>query len=165
MTALVTAAAYRARAGVLQAALNAATTARDDFLESQPDPDAVLGGLRGGVDQGRNRSVNRAKLRYATGPRPDAEVRPVVTSTQWAELRGEVALPEHYYDLAVARVNAVTGDAEVPPAVVLEAMIRYAGWLFDAGADPAGEGPNASSAWFRSGAASVLAPWVPRRMA
>ena len=60
---------------------------------------------------------------------------------------------------ASAMVDAYAPDA--PGAIADEAVVRLAGWLYDA--DPSGASPGGPSAMRASGAASILGPYKVRR--
>ena len=60
---------------------------------------------------------------------------------------------------AAARVTAYAPGAD--DAVMTEAFVRLAGWLYDS--DPSGVNPGGSNAMRASGAASLLGPYRVRR--
>ena len=162
-----------------QAALDAATSARNAFYRTQPVPDGHGstdigygrrfnddgGALGTAIRRRRSVSTNRARLRQYTDPALTEESASILSPVQREEIQ-EITVPDHLYDLCIERINRLCGDTPPPGAAVFEAMTRYAGYLIDTGPDPAGppgQAHTGNSAWFRSGAASVLAPYVPRR--
>ena len=60
---------------------------------------------------------------------------------------------------AAAMVQKYAPDA--PDAIHNEALVRLAGWLYDA--DPSGQNPGGPAAMRASGAASILSPYKVRR--
>ena len=59
---------------------------------------------------------------------------------------------------ATERANRQAPDA--PAHTATEAVIRFAGWLYDG---PVHGTISEAGAWRRSGAQGLLAPWTPRR--
>ena len=175
---MLTASGFRARLDELQAARKAANDAGEDIgpinaqvnalFESQIPPDDVAGreGLSERVSSRRMGSIRRAGIRRRMDPGLSEDAGQGLTMTQKREA-SSITVAEHVYDAAVERINREAPDA--PVGAQSEAMIRYAGYLVDSGpgdvTEPGGPDPAraGAGAWFRSGAASVLAPYKPRR--
>ena len=64
--------------------------------------------------------------------------------------------------LGVADATIALLAPDAPAAVKDEAAVRYAGYLYDAPASPSGD--RYAAAWRNSGAASLVASWVVRRV-
>ena len=92
-------------------------------------------------------------------------MRLVTAETDYTGSVYEATLPR-LLRVATAIVDAYAPDA--PDDVKDEAILRFMGWVFDAGAFDAGElggrpAINSAGAVLKSGAASLLKPWrVPR---
>ena len=63
--------------------------------------------------------------------------------------------------VADATVDLLAPDA--PTAVKDEAVVRYAGYMYDMPSSPSGD--RYAAAWRNSGAAALVAGWVVRRVA
>ena len=170
---MLTAAAWHARLREIQAASKAAEEAGEPTAPFSAQVNALYRqqipptDLESFLRHRRIGSVVRASLRRKMDPGLSPEAEFGLTQTQINDSAGAtVRLSEHVYDVAVERINQEAPEA--PVSAQSEAMIRYAGYLIDTGVDatdPAGPDPSRAgvSAWFRSGAASVLAPYRPRR--
>ena len=64
--------------------------------------------------------------------------------------------------LGVADATVALLAPDAPTAVKDEATVRYAGYLYDAPSAPSGD--RYAAAWRNSGAASLVASWVVRRI-
>ena len=73
----------------------------------------------------------------------------------------ELSILTRLQEVADATVALRAPDA--PAAVKDEAAIRYAGYLYDTPSSPSGD--RYAAAWRNSGAASLVAGWVVRRVA
>ena len=62
--------------------------------------------------------------------------------------------------LAVGNAYTSKLSPDAPDAIKDEAVVRFAAYLFDQ--PNAGRGMAFSAAWFNSGAASLVSPWVSR---
>ncbi len=93
------------------------------------------------------------------GLAPDAPFT-VGTADQRAEM-ASIDVSDEVYDAAVERLNREAPDA--PLSAQTEAVIRYVAYLLDTASPWPADAVRGAGAWFRCGAASVLAPYRLRR--